>query len=61
MDDVNHESKTYGGYRKPQESALKSWSKGSDVVEAIESLDPAQYPCALLAQLWYAWLAIQDA
>jgi hypothetical protein len=28
------------------------------VLELVENLDPAQYPCALLAQLWYAWLAL---
>ncbi len=28
------------------------------VRELVEELDPAQYPCALLAQLWYAYLAL---
>ena len=27
--------------------------------EAIESLDPALYPCHLLARLWYGYLAMQ--
>lgn len=28
-----------------------------NVRDLVENLDPAQYPCALLAQLWYAYLA----